>query len=98
MKIQSIFTKIRNVLNEREDGILLEVDNQFNKLYFKEDLIKDSEKLPNKIKISLEKGKSIDKDWNDNQLNNFINDCIEIENNIKEINIINQNIFKSNSN
>ena len=98
MKIQSIFTKIRNVLNEREDGILLEVDNQFNKLYFEEDLIKDSEKLPNKIKISLEKGKSIDKDWNDNQLNNFINDCIEIENNIKEINIINQNIFKSNSN
>jgi hypothetical protein len=33
LKIQSIFTKIRNVLNEREDEILLEVDNQFNPLY-----------------------------------------------------------------
>ena len=64
----------------------------------KEDLIKDSEKLPNKINISLEKGKSINKDWNDNQLNYFINDCIEIENNIKEINLINENILKSNSN
>ena len=98
LKIQNIFTKIRNALNEREDQILLEVDNHFNNLYFKEDLIKDSEKLPGKIKISLEKGKSIDKDWDDNQLNNFINDCIEIENNIKEINIINQNILKSKSN
>ena len=69
-----------------------------NNLFFKEDLIKDSEKLPNKIKISLEKGKSLDKDWNDNELNYFINDCIEIENNIKEINIINESIKKYNSN
>ena len=29
LKIQKIFTNIRNVLNEREDEILLEVDNQF---------------------------------------------------------------------
>ena len=40
----------------------------------------------------------MDKDWNDNELNCAINDCIEIENNIKEINSINQNIQKSNSN
>ena len=33
MKIQKIFTKVRNTLNEREDEILLEVDNQFNNLY-----------------------------------------------------------------
>ena len=98
LKIQNIFTKIRNIINEREDEILLEVDNQFNNLYFNEDLIKESEKLPNKIKISLEKGKTLDKDWSDKELNCIINDCINIENNIKEINIITQNIQKSNSN
>ena len=98
LNIQKIFTNIRNILNEREDEILLEVDNQFNNLYFNEDLIKECEKLPNKVKISLEKGKTLDKDWNDNELNCIINDCIEIENNIKDINIINQNIQKCNSN
>ena len=40
----------------------------------------------------------MDKDWNDNELNCIINDCIEIENNIKDINIIKENIQKSNSN
>jgi len=67
LKIQKIFENIRNILNEREDDILLEVDNQINKLYFNEDLIKEREKLPNKIKMSLEKGKALDKDWNDNE-------------------------------
>jgi len=98
LKIQKIFTNIRNILNEREDEILLEVDNQFNNLFFNEDLIKESEILPNKIKLSLDKGKTLDKDWNDNELNCIINDCIEVENNIQEINIINKNILKSNSN
>jgi len=54
-------------------------------------LIKESEKLPNKIKKSLEKGKALDKDWKDNELNCVINDCINIENNIKDINLTNQN-------
>ena len=98
LKIQQIFTKIRNVLNEREDEILLEVDKQFNNLYFNEDLIEKSKVLPNKIKLSLEKGKTLDKDWNENEISIYINDCIEIENNIKGINIINENIQKGNSN
>ena len=34
LKIQKIFTNIRNILNEREDEILLEVDNQFNAISF----------------------------------------------------------------
>jgi len=61
-----------------------------------EDIIKKSEKLPNKIKISLEKGKIIDKEWNDdnNKLNSLINDCINIENNIIDINSINESIKK----
>ena len=89
--IQNIFTKIRNCLNEREDQLLLDVDKKFEKVYFKENTIKSIEKLPNKIKISLEKGKTIK--WEDNNLAYLINDCINIENNIKEINNI-KDFFK----
>ena len=55
LKIQNIFTKVRNTLNNREDLLLLEVDNKFNEFYGDENIIKEGEKLPNKIKISLEK-------------------------------------------
>ena len=34
--IQKIFTKLRNALNDREDELLLEVDNRYNELYFNE--------------------------------------------------------------
>ena len=96
--IQKFFTKVRNTLNEREDNLLLEVDQKFNELYFKEELIKEGEKLPNKIKLSLEKGKNIDKNWDDyNELSSLINDCINIENNINYINIINDSIKKCNN-
>ena len=99
LNIQKTFTKIRNTINEREDELLLEVDNIYNKEFFKEDLIKNCEKLPNKIKSLLEKGKSINNDWNDdNKLYSIINDCINIENNIKEINIMNDNVKKNNMN
>ena len=67
-KIQNIFTKIRTILNQREDELLLEADNKFNNLFGNEDIIKESEKLPNKIRISLEKGKLIDKDWDENNI------------------------------
>ena len=40
LEIQNIFTKIRTILNEREDALLLEIDNIFNNKYFYEDLIK----------------------------------------------------------
>ena len=98
LNIQQIFTKIRNSLNEREDEILIEIDKQFNNYYsLNEDIIRENNKLPNKIKKSLEKGKKIEKEWNDNNLNSMINDCIVIENNIKEIKIINYNLKKFNS-
>ena len=57
LEIQNIFTKIRNILNNREDELLLEVDNLFNSNYIGEDIIKKGEKLPKQIKLSLEKGK-----------------------------------------
>ena len=95
-KIQNIFTKIRTVLNEREDELLLEVDNKFKDLFGNENIIKESERLPNKIKLSLEKGKLISNEWNDfNKLGLLINNCILIENNIKNINIIHDSIKKS---
>ena len=99
LKIQKIFTKIRNTLNDREDELLLDIDNQFNNIFINEEIIRESEKMPNKVKMSLEKGKLIDNEWNNNnKLNSLINDCINIENNIKEIKIINENINKCNLN
>ena len=97
IKIQEIFTKIRNILNNREDEILLEIDKKYENLCFKEEIIKESEKLPKRIKESIERGKIINKEWNNNKLNILINDCINIEKNIKDINIINENIKKYNS-
>ena len=78
MNISKIFTNIRNAINEREDELLLNIDNIFNELYFNEEFIKKAEKLPNDIKINLEKGKKIEIEWNKNseQLKLFINNCI----------------------
>ena len=98
LNIQKIFTKLRNGLNEREDQLLLEVDNKYDNIFFEENFVKENEKLPNKIKISLEKCKINDNDCNDkNKLNFLINNCINIENNIKDINIINEKIEKYNN-
>ena len=97
-KIQKFYTKIRNKINEREDELLMEIDNYFDDLYFKEDIIKQSKKLPNQIKISLEKSKLIENEWNDNsKLNSIINDCLVIENNINFINMINEKVKKCNN-
>ena len=93
--ILKIFTKIRNILNEREDELLSELDKIFDKECFKENIIIKSEKLPNNIKKSIEKGKIIDKEWNNNnKLNVLIQECIDIENNVKDINIISEIIQK----
>ena len=97
LDIQKIFTRIRTTINEREDELLLEIDKQYNEIYFDESIIKESEKLPNKIKTSIEKGKNLSKEWdNENNLISIINNCINVENNIKEINKINENMKKCN--
>ena len=98
LKIQKIFTKIRNELNNKEDQLLLDIDKKFEENYLSPDLIKKSDKLPEKVKISLEKGKSLLKDWNEDDLSNIINDCIQIEKNIEDINIITEKIKKFNLN
>ena len=94
LNIQKIFTKIRNEINEREDKILLDVEQKYDEIFFKEEIVKESEKLPKKIKDSIQQGKLIDTEWNENKLNSLINDCLNIENNLKDINIINQNVEK----
>ena len=97
-KISEIFTKIRSALNEREDELLLEVDNIYDKIYFKDDIIKKVEKTPNQIKFYLDKGKELNDDWNDNnKLISNINNCINIENNLKSIVEINEAIKMYNS-
>ena len=51
--------------------------------------------MPNKISKSLEKGKIIENDWKDNNnLKTLINVCINIENGLKDIILINENIQK----
>ena len=101
MEIIQKFTKMRNTINEREDKLLLEIDNKFNDLFFKggDDIIKKSEKFPDKIKNALIRGNQLNNDWdnNDDILNSKINDCIQIENSIKFIKEIDDNIKKYNS-
>ena len=94
LEIQKIFTKIRNAINDREDELLIEVDNFYLDKFINDDIIKKGEKLPKRIKLSLEKGKSINKEWDNDNLSSYIYDCINIENNIKIINEINENINK----
>ena len=99
LNIQKIFTKIRNVLNEREDELLLKVDEIYDSIFLKEKNLKEYEKLPNNIKISIERGKIMENEWNDEKkLSILINDCINIENYIKDINLINEKINKFSSN
>ena len=88
-EIQIIFTKIRTELNNREDKLYEEIDKKFDEIFFKEEFIKESEKLPNLVKQSLEKGKIQENEWDDkSKLNKLINECIIIENTIKNINEI----------
>ena len=100
LQVQKIFTRLRTKLNEREDILLNKIDEQFNKYYCDNNIIRESEKLPIKIKISLENGKSLNNEWDNNvidknnELNSKINDCIKIENNIKDIMTINETIKK----
>ena len=94
LEVQKIFTKIRNLINDREDELLLDIDTIFNDKFADDNIINKVGKLPKNIKLSLEKGKSINKEWENNNLISYLNVCINIENNIKFINKINENINK----
>ena len=95
MGIIKKFSQMRNAINEREDKLLSEIDNKFN-LIIKEDndLVKKSEQFPNTIKNSLIKGIKLNSEWDNSKekINSKINDCIKIENSVKAINELNENI------
>lgn len=98
VKIQKVFKMIRDTLNDREFEILSEVDEQFDNLYFQEDIIRESIKLSDKIKATLKISKLIEKEWNNNsninkdKIISLINNCINIEYSIRDINIINEKL------
>ena len=93
-KIQNVFTKIRNDLNNREDALLLEVDETFDNMFLNQKVIKDNEKLPEKIKNLLHKTQEINIYYKENKLSLFLNICINVENNIKNIHEMNEKIEK----
>ena len=100
IEISKVFTKLRNSLNDREDELLTDIDKKYNDYFFNEKIFKQNEKLPSEIKKSLEIGKELDKEWdnnNNNKLISYINDCIIIENNVKKIKVLEENIKKNKS-
>ena len=94
-EIQNKFTKLREALNSKEDELLLKVDNIYNKEFFDETLIKESEKLPNKVKISLENCKKLKNNWNNENLYLLIHECTSTEKNINLIKMMEKNINES---
>ena len=74
LKINNVMKAIKKLLREREKELLLEVEKYY-----------EITNLNNIIEITLEKGKRTDKDWCHNDLIFLINDCLNIENNLKEI-------------
>ena len=99
IEVQKVFTKIRNELNNREDVLFLEIDKIYKDYFFNEEFVKESEKLPDLAKICLEKGKIKENEWEDeSKLSLLINNYINIENTIKDINLIYNKITMYNSN
>ena len=98
MMVQKKFTEIRNSINKREDELLVEIDKMYEKTFFKESFIKETESLPNKIKNLIKRGKFEENEWKEKtKLYKIINECIYIENNIGDIIKIDENIKKYNS-
>ena len=85
--ISKTFTKIRNEINNREDELLSMIDKEYKDLFLNEETYNNYEKLHFQIKSSLEKQKIKESDTNV-KFSQIINNCINIENNIKDINEI----------
>ena len=94
LEIQNMFTKLRTLINNKEDENLLQIDNKYEELYSNKDYIVEIDKFPEKINKSLEQGKMIQSDADKYKLNSLINGCLSIENNILNINQINMSIKK----
>ena len=98
LTIKNVFNKLKEEVNNREKELLLELDQIFNSLNLTRDSFNNGNKLFDKIEKTIEFGKQIEKEWNSNKLNFFINETLIFENMIKEINNINNYINKNNLN
>jgi len=89
LNIKNIFNDLRIELDEREQELLNEVENVYNKHFFSEYHLKECNKFPTKIKYNIEKAKNVLDNWDEGEkngkLNLLINDCINIENNILDL-------------
>ena len=98
MQIIKKFTEIRNIINEKEDKLLSQIDSKFDDLFLKKNevLLRKSSKFPNMIEASLIKGIKLNEEWDNDiaKLNSKINDCIELENSIQTIRELNENLIK----
>ena len=85
IKIQKLFTKLRNDINKREDQLLLQVELIYDKYFFNKNFIKDIEKALNQFKLFSDKGKNILENYNNKEINiiSLLYECIKIETNIK---------------
>ena len=97
INIQKIFTKIRNEINNKEDELLLKIDKKFDNLVFKESSLKDYDKSSKSIKIFLDEKNLVDKEWKDENIISLINECINVENNIKNLKKLNNDLKKNES-
>ena len=97
-EIQQVFTKIRKELNNREEQLLLIVDDIFEKEFHNksiDDILKEK-KFSDKIKTFIDKGKIVEKNWDKNEPKNYlIHSCINIENTITKINDMNVTLERS---
>jgi hypothetical protein len=98
--IKNIFTEIKKELIRREKEILIEVDSLFEDLLLKE--IQKYEKIPKIIKGLLNKSKTnLDLLNDERYLAKSINNCIDIEQNIKlienKLKKMNDNITRNNN-
>ena len=97
IKIQKLFTKIRNEINKREDQLLIKVEKVYEKYFFNKNLNKYIDKVTNQINLSINRGRILLDESNNNEttnLINLINECVAIENNIKDIEMLKNNYKK----
>ena len=72
IKIQKLFTQIRNEINKREDQLLFKVEKVFEQYFFNKNLNKDLDRIINQINLSITKGKILLDEFNHNNNNNLI--------------------------